>query len=86
MARDQQYHTWRRETEAYYQTQTQPVEQQAMLDQLRASQDEEKVAEAMMAEIEMRRADPQANAGRTIMEVGQAVAQQLSAASRSSPV
>ena len=86
MAKDQQYHAWRRAVEAYYQTQTQAAQRQATTDQPRASRDEEAVAEAMMAEIEARRADPQAHAGRTIMDVGQAAADQFLLASRNSLV
>ena len=61
------------------------AKQQAAMDQHQASRDEEMVAEAMMAEIEARRADPQANAGRTIMDVGHAAADQVLSTSRNSP-
>ena len=69
----------------HHQRQTQAAEKWALSDRPQARQDEEMVAEAMMAEIEARRADPKANAGRTIMDVGQAVADQLLSANRNGP-
>ncbi len=67
----------------HHQRQTHAAEQRVSMDQQQATQDEEKVAEAMMAEIEARRADPKANAGRTILDVGQEFAHQFLLASQS---
>lgn len=80
-----QYQTRRQAWLAHHRTQTQAAEQLASADQHRASRDEAVVAEAMMSEIEARRANPKENARRTIMEVGTQVATRLVEANRNNP-
>ena len=69
--------------EQHHHDQTRAARERMTSDQAEATADEEKVAEAMVTEIEARRANPKENAGKTILNVAETVAAHLLTASRS---